>query len=98
MKLQTIYKPRRKPKSYAQSEQKRKRKKVQHCQVHYQLLYVFQGRKALPGFFLCIFSSITCLKRPVLSKRDLLQWKVPARLYWDLLTCARYQPGYTGIF
>jgi hypothetical protein len=27
--------------------------------------------KALPGFFLCIFSSITCLKKPVLSKRDL---------------------------
>jgi hypothetical protein len=87
MRLQTIYKPRRKPKSYAQSGQKRKRKKVQHWQVHYQLLYVFQGRKALPGFFLCIFSSLTCLKKHVFSKRDLLRWKVPARLYWDLLTC-----------
>jgi hypothetical protein len=36
--------------------------------------------KALPGFFLCIFSSLTCLKKPVFSKRDLLQWKVPASL------------------
>jgi hypothetical protein len=27
MKLQTIYKPRRKPKSYAQSEQKKEKKK-----------------------------------------------------------------------
>jgi len=36
--------------------------------------------KALPGFFLCIFS---CLKKPVFSKRDLVRWKVPARLYWD---------------
>ncbi len=26
--------------------------------------------------FLCIFSSLTCLKKPVFSKRDLLQWKV----------------------
>jgi hypothetical protein len=43
-------------------------------------------RKALPGFFLCIFSSLTCLKKPVFSKWDLLGWKVPARLYWDLLT------------
>ncbi len=30
------------------------------------------GRKALPLFFICIFSSITCLKKPVFSKRDLL--------------------------
>ncbi len=29
-------------------------------------------RKALPGLFLCIFSSRTCLKKPVFSKRDLL--------------------------
>ncbi len=37
--------------------------------------------KALPGFFLCIFSSLTCLKKPVFSKPDLLRWwKVPARL------------------
>jgi hypothetical protein len=28
--------------------------------------------KALPGFFLRIFSSITCLKKPVFSKEDLL--------------------------
>jgi hypothetical protein len=26
------------------------------------------------------------LKKPVFSKRDLLQWTVPANLYWDLLT------------
>jgi hypothetical protein len=53
----------------------------------------FPIRKALPGFFLCIFSSLTCLKKPVLSKRDLLRWKVPARLYWDPLTSERYQPA-----
>ncbi len=49
-------------------------------------------RKALLGFFLCIFSSLTCLKKPVFSKRDLLRCKVTARLYWDLLTNGRYQP------
>jgi hypothetical protein len=49
-------------------------------------------RKALLGFFLCIFSSLTCLKKPVFSKRDLLRWKVTARLYWDLLPNGRYQP------
>jgi hypothetical protein len=32
----------------------------------------FLKRKALPGFFLCIFSSLTCLNKPVFSKRDLL--------------------------
>jgi hypothetical protein len=48
-------------------------------------------RKALLGFFLCIFSSLTCLKKPVFSKRDLLRWKVTARLYWDLLSSGRYQ-------
>jgi hypothetical protein len=37
-------------------------------------------RKALPEFFLCIFSSLTCLKKPVFSEGDLLQWKVPASL------------------
>jgi hypothetical protein len=36
--------------------------------------------KALPPFFLCIFCSLTYLKKPVSSKRDLLQWKVPASL------------------
>jgi hypothetical protein len=36
--------------------------------------------KPLPGFFLCIFSSLTCLKKPVFSKWDLLWWKVPASL------------------
>jgi hypothetical protein len=54
---------------------------------------VFHFRQALPGFFLCIFSSLTCLKKPVFSKLDLLWWKVPARLYWDLLTSGRYQPA-----
>jgi hypothetical protein len=28
--------------------------------------YILYSRKALPGFLLCIFSSITCLKKPVL--------------------------------
>jgi hypothetical protein len=36
--------------------------------------------KVLRGFFLCIFSSLTCLKKTVFSKPDLLQWKVPASL------------------
>jgi len=43
-------------------------------------------RKAVPGFLLCIFSSLACLKKHVFSKGDLMRWKVPARLYWDLLT------------
>jgi hypothetical protein len=46
--------------------------------------------KALLGFFFCIFSSLICLKKLVFSKGDLLQWKVPARLYWDLWTSGRY--------
>jgi hypothetical protein len=54
---------------------------------------LFHFRKALPGFFLCIFSFLTCLKKPVFSKLDLLWWEVPARLYWDLLTSGRYQPA-----
>jgi hypothetical protein len=36
-----------------------------------------EGGKPLPGFFLCIFSSLTCLKKPVFSKGDLVWWKVP---------------------
>jgi hypothetical protein len=43
----------------------------------------FISRKALPGFFLPTSSSLTCRKKPVFSKRDLLRWKVPAMLYWD---------------
>jgi hypothetical protein len=43
-------------------------------------------RKALPRFFL------TCLKKRVFSKRDLLGWKVPARLYWDLPVPSAYRP------
>ncbi len=50
----------------------------------------FEERKALLGSLLCIFSSLTCHKKPVFSKPDLLWWKVPARLYWDLLTSRRY--------
>jgi hypothetical protein len=41
--------------------------------------------KAFPGFFLRIFSSLTCLKKPIFNKRDLLRWKVPVRLYSDVL-------------
>jgi hypothetical protein len=36
--------------------------------------------KTLHGFFLCIFNSLTCLKKLVFSKLDLLQWKVKANL------------------
>jgi len=37
--------------------------------------------------FSFVFSApSTSLKKPVFSKRDLLQWTVPANLYWDLLT------------
>jgi hypothetical protein len=50
----------------------------------------FEERKALLGLFLSIFSSLTCHKKPIFSKPDLLWWKVPARLYWDLLTTPRY--------
>ncbi len=55
--------------------------------------FLFCSRKPLPGFLLCIFSSVTYLKKPVFNKRDLLLWKVLARLYWDLLTSGRYQPA-----
>jgi hypothetical protein len=57
--------------------------------MHLMYYMFFTPRKALPGFFLCIFSSFTCLKKLVFSKRDLLRWKVPARLYWDLLTSGK---------
>jgi hypothetical protein len=54
----------------------------------------FRLCKALPGFFFCILSSLTCcMKEHVsLASGGLLRWKVPARLYWDLLTRGRYQP------
>ncbi len=42
--------------------------------------------KALSGFFICIFTSLTCMKKPVFSRRFV-------RLYWDLLTSGRYQPA-----
>ncbi len=51
-------------------------------------------RKAVPEFFLCIFSSLTCLKKPVFIKGDLMQWKVQARSYWDLLTSGTYEPAW----
>ncbi len=40
----------------------------------------FTMHKALSGFFLCIFGSLTCLKKSVFRKGDLLWWKVPASL------------------
>ncbi len=52
-----------------------------------------QSVKTLSGFFLCISSSLTCLKKPVFNNGDLLRWNVPARLYWDLLTSWRYPPA-----
>ncbi len=48
-------------------------------------LQIFTPCKALPGFFLCIFSSLTCLQKPVFSKQDLLWWKVSAvctMIFW----------------
>jgi hypothetical protein len=37
--------------------------------------------KAPPGFFVCIFNSITCLKKPYFQQRGSSdQWKVPASL------------------
>ncbi len=37
-------------------------------------------RKALPGFFLCIFSCLTCLKKPVFSQPFTIskKWKNPS--------------------
>ncbi len=40
----------------------------------------FSTRKALPWFFRCVFSSLTCLKKRVFRKGALLRWKVPASL------------------
>jgi hypothetical protein len=62
-----------------------------HCFTHNKAFskMLFNSCKALLGFFLCIFSALACLKKPVFSKWDLMQWKVPARLYWDLLTSGR---------
>jgi hypothetical protein len=51
-----------------------------HARACYKSHHITCVRKALPGFFLCIFSSLTCLKKPVFSERDLVQWKVPASL------------------
>ncbi len=35
--------------------------------------------KTLPRFFLYIFNSLTCLKKPIFNKRDLLRWTVPSK-------------------
>jgi hypothetical protein len=45
------------------------------------VLNPYPTHKALPGFFLCIFSSLTYLKKLVFNKGDLPCPKVPARLY-----------------
>jgi hypothetical protein len=47
--------------------------------------------KALPGFFLCIFSSLTCMKEPVFSKRIFCNGRYQPG--WDLLTSRKYQPA-----
>ncbi len=56
--------------------------RYQNLNMHIQdrIQIPFQRVKALPGFFLCISSSLTCLKKPVFNNWDLLRWKVPARL------------------
>jgi hypothetical protein len=46
--------------------------------------------KALPRFFLCIFSSLTCLNF-CFQQVGSSAVEVPARLYWDLPTSGRYQ-------
>jgi hypothetical protein len=56
----------------------------------------FWFRKALPGFFLCIFSSITCLKKPVSINRDFLLWKVPVSLSLFLKREKILAPLYVG--
>ncbi len=35
-----------------------------HMTILYYIIRGFPSHKGLPGFFLCIFSSITCLKKP----------------------------------
>jgi len=46
--------------------------------------------------FSFVFSApLSCLKKPVFRKPDVLRWEVGARLYWDLLTSGRYQPACT---
>ncbi len=44
-------------------------------------------------FFLCIFSSLTCLKKPVYSKQVLLRWKVPASLSLFLQSEKKINPS-----
>jgi hypothetical protein len=49
--------------------------------------------------FSFVFSAPLPAWRNLLSAdRDFLWWKVPARLYWGLLTSGRYQLGCTGVF
>ncbi len=40
-----------------------------------------------------VFSAPLPAEETCFSKRDLLRWKVPAMLYWDLLTSGRYKPA-----
>jgi hypothetical protein len=64
--------------------------------------------KALPGFFLCIFSSLTCLNKPVLRKPDLLtsgkypasvtiskKWKNPSSALCRKRTCIQVLPWFS---
>jgi hypothetical protein len=67
---------------------------MQKVTLHAQLLSFV---KHCLGFSLCIFSFFTYVKTPVFSKPDLLRWKVPARLYWGLLTSGRY-PASLSLF
>jgi hypothetical protein len=46
----------------------------------------FPMRKSTVWIFPLYFPLPYCLKKPVFNNGDLLRWKVPARLYWDLLT------------
>jgi hypothetical protein len=42
--------------------------------------FPIRGKQYVPGFSLCIFGSLTCLRNLFSAKGDLLRWKVPARL------------------
>jgi hypothetical protein len=47
--------------------------------------------------FSFVFSGPYLPEKLVFIKGDLPQWKVPARLNWDLLTSGRYQPDWKKI-
>jgi hypothetical protein len=48
--------------------------------TEFELLYPQNNMQSIAWIFLCIFSSITCLEKPVFSKGDLLRRKVLASL------------------